>query len=378
MASEVNQADEIWDHIGDLGGWNFDGLEGSDDIEPDWWSSSNAHTREPALHYDVLSSPSIENFSGDLPPRHPARSSPSASRLRPRDRAASPESTADRASYSINNHSALHHRRRRSPTTDPRRRAPVAHNSDDLLDAEPTRAPSRFTIPDDLFGSVNFTSDNPRSPSYGSGIDIDDFLQHDSGDDNMPATRGTRANRRGDSIVDLTDTPSAPTSSTPRHPISLKRSAAEASTQPPASKRRRIKPEDDVASERKDPIEELDLTNEAPSAEEELAQTQQHQLLQTQRSESSGAPLKMGKRTCIICLDNITNATVTSCGHMFCHECLTQAIRAAEKSSEKGVGGCPVCRKPVKRNKEKQMIPIAFMKRSTFKGKGRRIGGVLG
>ncbi len=137
-----------------------------------------------------------------------------------------------------------------------------------------------------------------------------------------------------------------------------------------------LKPEDDFESRTKrEHVEEMDLTNEAPSAEEELAQAQQQELLKAQRAEGAAGPQKMGKRTCIICLDNITNATVTSCGHMFCHECLTQAVLAAEKNSEKGVGGCPVCRKVVNRKKERQMIPIAFMKKSQFKGKARRVLG---
>jgi hypothetical protein len=190
----------------------------------------------------------------------------------------------------------------------------------------------------------------------------------------MPTAR--RRNGRN-SVVDLTDLPSSPTSPPPRQPTSLKR-AAESSNKPSTPKRRRlIKNEDSEDEKENNNVEELDLTNEAPNAEEELAQTQQQLLLTTQQENSTG-PLNLGKRTCIICMEPFTNATITSCGHMYCHECLTQALIAGEKSSEKGIGNCPVCRKPVNRKKGHQMIPIAFMKKSAFKGKAKRQMAVLG
>lgn len=145
------------------------------------------------------------------------------------------------------------------------------------------------------------------------------------------------------------------------------------------SKRRKVKSEDRIkdedSSEEKENIEELDLTNEGPSADEELLQNQQQQLLATQ--QAAIGVLKIGKRTCIICMEAYKNATVTTCGHLYCHECLTQALEAGEKNSEKGVGNCPVCRKALNRKKAMQMIPISFMKKSTFKGKARRLA-VLG
>lgn len=174
-----------------------------------------------------------------------------------------------------------------------------------------------------------------------------------------------------DPFVDLTNEPSSPATDMPLRKAGLKRSAAEASfpTRPTRSsqrtKRSPVKAEGSV--------EEMDLTNEAPSAEEELLQSQQEQTIKSQQADTeTNGPLKIGKRQCIICMENFTNATVTHCGHIYCHECLTQALKASEKNSHRGGGNCPVCRKPVNRTKANQMIPISFMKKSAFEGKSRR------
>ena len=71
-------------------------------------------------------------------------------------------------------------------------------------------------------------------------------------------------------------------------------------------------------------------------------------------------------------MEKYTDATITHCGHIYCHECLTQALQFGEKNSDKGIGNCPVCRKTVSRKKGNQMIVVNFMKKSAFNGKGRR------
>ena len=47
---------------------------------------------------------------------------------------------------------------------------------------------------------------------------------------------------------------------------------------------------------------------------------------------------------------------------------MTQALMTGEKSSDRGIGTCPVCRKPLSRTNKKKMdvIPIQFMKQSQF------------
>lgn len=49
-----------------------------------------------------------------------------------------------------------------------------------------------------------------------------------------------------------------------------------------------------------------------------------------------------GGITCVICMDVIgaKNMASTVCGHVFCHECITEALKASKK--------CPTCRKTLR------------------------------
>ncbi|KAL9580051.1 MAG: hypothetical protein Q9203_006461 [Teloschistes exilis] len=63
---------------------------------------------------------------------------------------------------------------------------------------------------------------------------------------------------------------------------------------------------------------------------------------------------KLSDVTCIICMESMTDMTVTHCGHLFCHTCIMEALIAGENQSNpadpgKGTGKCPVCRKKVVR-----------------------------
>ncbi|KAK4954870.1 hypothetical protein LTR10_007062 [Elasticomyces elasticus] len=119
-------------------------------------------------------------------------------------------------------------------------------------------------------------------------------------------------------------------------------------------------------------IEFLDLTGSPTTTTQTLLQAQQADMIAAQTS-SSEQPQRIGKRTCIICMEPYTNATITSCGHIYCHECLTMALKAGEKNSERGMGNCPVCRKSVSRKKAGGMVAVSFMTKKGFgKGKGRR------
>ncbi|GAB1741273.1 hypothetical protein NU219Hw_g6514t1 [Hortaea werneckii] len=210
-------------------------------------------------------------------------------------------------------------------------------------------------------GSLNYILDNDfetiHTPEHSPA----------QGTENMPASTRRRANQ-GSSIVDLT-APSSPilqSSGSSAAPRSLKR-AAEDAQEEGRSKRRK-------STSNQKPVDELDLTNEAPSAEDELRQGQQASAVAAQQADTddASASLKIGRRQCIICMEPYTNATVTACGHLYCHECLSQALIAGEKNSERGIGNCPVCRKPLSRKKATQVIPLSFMKKSAFRTKGRR------
>ncbi|CUM52341.1 uncharacterized protein AC631_03853 [Debaryomyces fabryi] len=60
---------------------------------------------------------------------------------------------------------------------------------------------------------------------------------------------------------------------------------------------------------------------------------------------------KLSNVQCPICFDEVTNATATSCGHVFCLECIQQSIASStargQTKGKKGVGLCPLCRKRV-------------------------------
>ena len=267
------------------------------------------------------------------------------------------------------------HARHTQPTAERRRRVPAADHREDWLDHTATDRPSSFGyLTGGLFDTLEHDSPQTSDTGFTSdGIDIDEILTNvhtDSEVEEMPTTR-RRGQQDGESIVDLTADSSPPA----QNPESAnRRRGRKRSADPPSQGRAPKRSRRSENAEEK--IEELDLTNEAPSAEEELLQTQQQQLLAAQQQASSEdsakGPLRIGKRQCIICMENFTNATIAHCGHIYCHECLTQALVAGEKNSERGVGNCPVCRKPVNRKRPNQMIPVSFMKKGTFKGKARR------
>uniref|UniRef100_A0A061RK57 Ubiquitin-protein ligase zinc ion binding protein n=1 Tax=Tetraselmis sp. GSL018 TaxID=582737 RepID=A0A061RK57_9CHLO len=54
---------------------------------------------------------------------------------------------------------------------------------------------------------------------------------------------------------------------------------------------------------------------------------------------SGGATPSINSIKCPICLGGIQNMTSTTCGHVFCQECIKQAVKAQKK--------CPTCRKPI-------------------------------
>lgn len=60
---------------------------------------------------------------------------------------------------------------------------------------------------------------------------------------------------------------------------------------------------------------------------------------------------KLSEAECPICFDSIANATSTFCGHVYCLECLQRSISSSlargQTRGRKGVGLCPMCRKPV-------------------------------
>lgn len=91
---------------------------------------------------------------------------------------------------------------------------------------------------------------------------------------------------------------------------------------------------------------------------------------QTQNLIEKPAPKivkKLSEAECPICFDSIENATTTSCGHVFCLECLQKSISASAARGQtrraRGVGLCPMCRESVL---FKETIVLKLKKRIPF------------
>ncbi|KXT12917.1 hypothetical protein AC579_4125 [Pseudocercospora musae] len=213
-----------------------------------------------------------------------------------------------------------------------------------------------------------------HTPANNNHSDSQEFvtLEDSETDSSMPPATRHRTTGRRSTAVDLTSAAASSPGASASRPsrFTRKRSAHDTNAgEGRAPKRKRSVAED---------IEEVDLTNEAPSAEDELLRVQQQETIKAQQAvvESSGAH-RIGKRQCIICMENYTNCTATACGHFYCHECLVRALMAGAKSSDRATGTCPVCRKPLSHTNKKKtdVIPMSFMTKVEF-DRQRRIKGI--
>lgn len=254
----------------------------------------------------------------------------------------------------------------------------TSHSTHDpLLPAAPPQALTRRGFEQPIFG---YDAAAPLFDTHGqtpTSVDFSDnqgfvTIEDSETDSSMPATTRRRASAaRRTSIVDLTDAASHADASSSRPLWPRKRSADTSNAgEGPATKRKRSVRESE-------PVEELDLTNGAPMAEDQLLQAQQQEVIKAQQAaQESTGPQRIGKRQCIICMENYTNCTATSCGHFYCHECLVRALMAGARSNERGTGTCPVCRKPLSHTgrKKTDVIPMSFMKKSEYDRQKRMKG----
>ncbi|KAI9736157.1 MAG: SUMO-targeted ubiquitin ligase complex subunit slx8 [Cirrosporium novae-zelandiae] len=82
-------------------------------------------------------------------------------------------------------------------------------------------------------------------------------------------------------------------------------------------------------------------------------------------------PIRLADLKCVICLSRMEDMTALTCGHLFCHDCISQAIVAGEQSTEEGKGRCPICRKTInrpgggrsRRAGAVDMVPMEVMKK---------------
>ncbi|KAH0369408.1 hypothetical protein KCU65_g3322, partial [Aureobasidium melanogenum] len=124
---------------------------------------------------------------------------------------------------------------------------------------------------------------------------------------------------------------------------------------PPSATKRRLNSASaliEIDDSDEDEIEELGPDNDILAKEREA--------LVTKQREESNKVSRIGELNCMICLEHFTNMTATHCGHIFCHECLTQALIAS--NSDHNYGTCPACRKPIKPKGKTQIVPLTLMK----------------
>jgi hypothetical protein len=209
--------------------------------------------------------------------------------------------------------------------------APTSHSRPDALPAAQSGRAYRRADLTSSYRPDTFTDLSPQNSTSRSGIEsflrrpnqeeqarnnalnqsildtnsqvIDSDSEDDSDNDNennedMPRTTRTAAAN----TVDLTQSPNIPTT---RQSRTRKRNSSSDGGAPESAKKRirRVVVDDDECFE-----------EEAPSADAELLQAQQADALKMQETNKEDAVVKIGKRNCIICLENYTNATTASCG----------------------------------------------------------------
>ncbi|KAF2272517.1 uncharacterized protein EI97DRAFT_385586 [Westerdykella ornata] len=108
-------------------------------------------------------------------------------------------------------------------------------------------------------------------------------------------------------------------------------------------------------------IEEIDLSDDKV----DIQQILQKQRVDAVKAQQKPEEIKFGTSSCVICMDTPTDITATSCGHLFCHSCLMEALIAGESRTDRGEqrrSQCPVCRKHINRTKPGDTIFLNFWK----------------
>ncbi|TVY32532.1 E3 ubiquitin-protein ligase complex slx8-rfp subunit [Lachnellula occidentalis] len=204
----------------------------------------------------------------------------------------------------------------------------------------PLNQQARPSRPRALFSQYTIAGSESPDPFDGDFADLAAFVDGLSPPHSPPAQMvPSRTTTRRSSYVDLTS--SSPDA---RMVSTRKRKATEDAGQGRAPKRTARALGSDSNSRRQSlaDVQVVDLANvEDESQYRELAAKQQAELIKKQNEDEARKPVKLAEFQCIICMDNPTDLTVTHCGHLFCSECLHQALHAGDKKS------CPVCRTPI-------------------------------
>lgn len=186
-------------------------------------------------------------------------------------------------------------------------------------------------------------------------------------------------------FIDLTADPSPPgvSASSRKRPASTLHASTRDSVTPSASIKR--KKREEVVKMERGGVEEVDLREVDDDDGLSKVLEQQRIVSIKAQQELADKPVNFSSLQCIICMESITDITVTHCGHVFCHACLMEALIAGEQQGPetglgvgKGISKCPVCRKKVTRPKDNkpslQVIPleIKMMSRSAIEKRKRK------
>jgi len=196
---------------------------------------------------------------------------------------------------------------------------PIENESPPLISQER----SERTGPLPSFSRYEITDDD---------FDLDPWVWDRTPPPEMASLGNRRNTRSGSSVVDLT--------SSPIHNVMKpsKKRKADSSGEGRASKTARKNSSSSVEVDL-DNVQVVDLSGvDDTSQYEKLRAKEQAELLKQLALAEANKPVKLAEFQCIICMDNPTDLTVTHCGHLFCSECLHQALHAGDKKC------CPVCR----------------------------------
>jgi hypothetical protein len=208
--------------------------------------------------------------------------------------------------HATNNHNAFHHQPQEPHLADPGYRRPSRD-----LPIPQLYQPARFAPPAPFHQTVPEHEAHIHTPQREAHDTHYQAVETDSDDDAiMPARRRPTA---AASHVDLTQSPNMATASVSQQSRTRKRSSTSNEGDSGSAKKRTKRTSMSTAR-----VELADMEDEAPSADAELLQAQQRDALEMQETNKDEGAVKIGQRTCIICLENYTNATTAVCGKMMC------------------------------------------------------------
>ncbi|KAK3938494.1 putative SLX8 protein [Diplogelasinospora grovesii] len=148
-------------------------------------------------------------------------------------------------------------------------------------------------------------------------------------------TRGGRGSRSSPAVIDIASGPaSSPPSSRRRRPTPQSTSRQTPTRRPPMKRKR-------------DTVEDSSIEDAFRASDDEGVKV--IDLANADQMPPPPVPppkpkneVKLSAFQCVICMDDVTDLTVTHCGHLFCSECLHSSLHI---ESHKRI--CPICRQKI-------------------------------